>query len=57
METAHEPLRLHKRNLDNGLRTYLHALFESLFYLTELLNMAVVCNSEVMLGQELNNFL
>jgi hypothetical protein len=31
-------------------------LFETLFALTELLNMAVVRNFEVMLGQTLNHF-
>jgi hypothetical protein len=35
---------------------YLQALFESLFSLTEMLNMAVVRNFEVMLQQTLNFF-
>jgi hypothetical protein len=36
-------------------QTNLQVLYESLFYLTEILNMMVVRHFEVMLGQTLNN--
>jgi hypothetical protein len=45
METTHEPLH-----------SYLQISFESLLSLMELLNMAVVWNFEVMLGQTWNYF-
>jgi hypothetical protein len=36
-------------------QTNLQVLYDSLFYLTEILNMMVVQHFEVMLGQKLNN--
>jgi hypothetical protein len=38
------------------LWAYMQVLFESLFCLTKLSNMAMVRDLEVMLGQTLNNF-
>jgi hypothetical protein len=50
MDTTHEPL------YTEISWTYLQVLFESLFSSTEVLNMAVFQNYEVMLGQMLNYF-
>jgi hypothetical protein len=56
MKTVHEPLLLDKVLYSEISWTYLQVLFESLFSLTELLNMTVVWNFAVMLGQTLKHF-
>jgi hypothetical protein len=58
MESTHD--WLHSVKLSFELErswTDLHVLLETLFSLTELLNMAVFRNYEVMLGQTLNYFM
>jgi hypothetical protein len=55
MEATHEPLPLTDVLCSKRSYTYIQVLFESLFYLTKLLNMFMVQNFEVMLGQTLNH--
>jgi hypothetical protein len=57
MEKPHEPLHLHIWSIIHWKSwPYLQGLFESLFSLTELLNVVVVKYFEVMLGQMMNCF-
>jgi hypothetical protein len=51
VETTHEPLYLDKWTVEQKRSwTYLQVLFESLFCLTQSLNMTMVRNFEVMVG-------
>jgi hypothetical protein len=57
MERTHEPLHLVKWSFVRWKSwTYLQVLFESLFSLTEHLNMEAFKNYEVMLGETPNYF-
>jgi hypothetical protein len=56
METTYEPLHSDNVLYSERSLTYLQVLFESLFSLPEILNMAVVRHIDVMLGQTLNCF-
>jgi hypothetical protein len=56
MEVIHEPLHLDKLSLvQKRSSAYLQVLFELLLYLTKLLNVAMVRNIEVILGQMLHH--
>jgi hypothetical protein len=59
MERTHEHVALRQMKfctLQDHRHTYLQVLFDLLFSLAELLNMAVFRNYEVVLGQTLNFF-
>jgi hypothetical protein len=55
MEIAHELLHSEEFRYSKGYLSYLQVLFQSLLYLTKFLNVAMVQNFEVMLGQTLNH--